>query len=98
MNDEEKAFYRAIGKRIKYQRQLYNLNRSGRDKITQERLAELANVSTSTVGNLESEKIVQGVSPDTLWKISSVLGISIERLYEDKDSKDSAAQTLRCYF
>ena len=88
MNDEEKAFYRAIGKRIKYQRQLYNLNRSGRDKITQERLAELANVSTSTVGNLESEKIVQGVSPDTLWKISSVLGISIERLFEDKDSKD----------
>lgn len=83
MNDEEKAFYREIGKRIKYQRQLYNLNRSGRDKITQERLAELANVSTSTIGNLESEKIVQGVSPYTLWKISKVLHISIEQLFED---------------
>ena len=83
MNDEEKAFYRAIGQRIKYQRQLCNLNRSGRDKITQERLAELADVSTSTIGNLESEKTVQGVSPYTLWKISKVLDISIERLFED---------------
>ena len=58
-------------------------HRSGRDKITQERLAELANVSTSTIGNLESEKIVQGVSPYTLWKISKVLHISIEQLFED---------------
>lgn len=53
--------------------------------MTQENLAELIDVSTALIGNLESEKIQQGVSVFTLWKISKALGISVEKLFDSSD-------------
>ena len=80
MNDLEVKFYQMIGARVKYFRQAFNLGKPNSEKITQEKLAELADVSTSTIGNLESEKVVQGVSPYTLWKISKALNVSVDDL------------------
>ena len=82
-NIESSKLFRAIGKNIKYYRQLYSLEK---EKMTQEKLAELSDVSISLIGNLESEKINQGLSVFTLWKISKALEIPIENLFNGIDN------------
>lgn len=77
LNSDE--LFKIIGSNVKYYRKLYNLNNG---KMTQENLAELVDVSTALIGNLESEKISQGISVITLWKISKALEIPIEKLFE----------------
>ncbi|MCI9087901.1 MAG: helix-turn-helix transcriptional regulator [Clostridia bacterium] len=77
LNSEE--LFNIIGTNVKYYRKLYNLNRG---KMTQENLAELVDVSTALIGNLESEKISQGISVVTLWKISQALEVPIENLFD----------------
>ena len=72
---DEKEIYSIIGKNIKYYRKLYSLNV---EELTQEHLAELANVSTSLIGNLESKKTYQGISIYNLYKISLILNVPIE--------------------
>lgn len=72
--------FKIIGTNVKYYRKAYNLNKG---KMTQENLAELVDVSTALIGNLESEKIPQGISVVTLWKISQVLEVPIENLFDD---------------
>ena len=67
-----------IGKNIKYYRKLYSLNV---EELTQEHLAELANVSTSLIGNLESKKTYQGISIYNLYKISLILNVPIENFF-----------------
>ena len=52
--------------------------------ITQEHLAELANVSTSLIGNLESKKTYQGISIYNLYKISKILNVPIEYFFIDR--------------
>ena len=47
---DEKDLYSIIGKNIRYYRKLYSINN---DEMTQEKLAEIINVSTSLIGNLE---------------------------------------------
>ena len=49
--------------------------------LTQEHLAELANVSTSLIGNLESKKTYQGISIYNLYKISLILNVPIEKFF-----------------
>lgn len=75
---DEKEIYSIIGKNIKYYRKLYSLNV---DELTQEHLAELANVSTSLIGNLESKKTYQGISIYNLYKISLILNVPIEKFF-----------------
>lgn len=77
---ESDELFKIIGTNVKYYRKLYNLNKV---KMTQENLAELVDCSTALIGNLESERISQGISVFTLWKISKVLEISIENLFDD---------------
>ena len=85
MNElESNELFRIIGTNIKYYRKLYNLTKG---KMTQEDLAECANVSTALIGNLESEKITQGVSVFTLWKISKALEIPIDKFFDPSDYK-----------
>ena len=79
---ESDELFSIIGSNIKYYRKLYNLKNG---KMTQENLAELADVSTALIGNLESEKIHQGISVYTLWKISKVLEVPIEKFFDDSD-------------
>lgn len=80
--------FKTIGVNVKYYRKLYNLNKG---KMTQEDLAELVDVSTALIGNLESTKISQGISVVTLWKISKALEVPIENLFnEPKLNKKSS--------
>ena len=78
---EEKELYTIIGKNIRYYRKLYSLNKK---EMTQEALAELANVSTSLIGNLESKKTTQGISIYNLYKISKILNVPIEYFSIDR--------------
>ena len=73
-------WFKVIGKNVKYYRKLYNLKNG---KMTQENLAEIVDVSTALIGNLESDKIEQGVSVYTLWKISKALNVPIDKLFDD---------------
>ena len=66
-----------IGQNVSYYRRLYSLEK---EKMTQERLAEMVGVSTSVIGGLESRKVNQGISVPTLYRISVVLGVSIDKL------------------
>ena len=75
---DEKEIYSIIGKNIKYYRKLYSLNV---EELTQEHLAELANVSTTLIGNLESKKTYQGISIYNLYKISLILNVPIEKFF-----------------
>ena len=84
-NIQSTELFQIIGKNIKYYRKLYDLQKG---KMTQEKLAELADVSIALIGNLESEKIAQGLSVFTLWKISKALEIPVEKLFEGIDDKD----------
>lgn len=84
-NLDSNELFEIIGKNVKYYRKLYNLQKG---KMTQEQLAELANVSTALIGNLESEKIPQGISVYTLWKISQILDVPIENLFENPNYKN----------
>ena len=77
----EKELYFTIGKNIRYYRKLYSLNKK---ELTQESLAEIANVSTSLIGNLESKKTYQGISIYNLYKISKILEIPIEYFFVDR--------------
>lgn len=77
-NSESEQLFKIIGTNVKYYRKLYNLNKG---KMTQEDLAEIVDVSTALIGNLESDNISQGVSVITLWKISKALEIPIENLF-----------------
>ena len=84
-NIQSTDLFKVIGKNIKYYRSLYNLEKG---KMTQEKLAELADVSTALISNVESDKINQGISVFTLWKISKALEIPVENLFNgiDKDN------------
>jgi len=77
----EKELYTIIGKNIRYYRKLYSLNKK---ELTQEALAEIANVSTSLIGNLESNKTYQGISIFNLYKISKILEVPIEKFFIDR--------------
>ena len=74
----EKDLYLIIGKNIRYYRKLYSLNKK---ELTQESLAEIMNVSTSLIGNLESKKTYQGISIYNLYKISKILEVPIENFF-----------------
>ena len=78
---DEKELYSTIGKNIRYYRKLYSLNKK---ELTQESLAEIANVSTSLIGNLESKKTYQGISIYNLYKISCILEVPIENFFIDR--------------
>ena len=77
----EKDLYLIIGKNIRYYRKLYSLNKK---ELTQESLAEIMNVSTSLIGNLESKKTYQGISIYNLYKISKILEVPIENFFIDR--------------
>ncbi len=88
MKDIQPAkLFQVIGKNIKYYRKLYDLEKG---KMTQETLAELANVSVALIGNLESKKVNQGLSVFSLWKISQVLEVPIEKFFDGIEGKEKS--------
>lgn len=66
-----------IGENVSYYRSLYSLEK---EKMTQEKLAEIIGVSTSVIGGLESKKTNQGISVPTLYRISVALEVSLDKL------------------
>ena len=84
-NVDAKKLFKTLGKNVKYYRKLYNLKKG---KMTQENLAEAVDVCTALIGNLESEKIEQGVSVITLVKLSKALDVSIDDLLSPTHPKD----------
>ena len=89
----ENELFKIIGTNIKYYRQLYNLGKEKSACITQEKLAEMANVSTSLIGNMESEKISQGISIYTLYKISKILNVPISCFFVPIEAKKTENET-----
>ncbi len=75
MSDND--LFDTIGQNVSYYRRLYSLEK---EKMTQERLAEMVGVSTSVIGGLESKKVNQGISVPTLYRISVVLDVPIDKL------------------
>lgn len=75
----EKELNKKVGENIKKYRLLYNLNNK---KLTQKDLANKIGVSVSLIGTMESNKSCQGISIYNLYKISEVLNISIDKLFD----------------
>lgn len=74
----EKDLYSTIGYNIRYYRKVFSLNKQ---ELTQKKLAKLANVSTSLIGNLESKNTFQGISVYNLYKISKILDVPLENFF-----------------
>ena len=72
-----------IGKNIKKYRLEYK-----DEKITQEKLAELINVSVSLISSLESNKTKKGISINNLYKISLV-NVPIDKFFEEDNERES---------
>ena len=72
-----------ISKNIKYYRHHNNSQYSDKSgKITQEKLAELCNVSLSLIANIESEKVKQTCSIEVIASISKVLDIPFAEFFK----------------
>lgn len=69
-----------VGNNIKKYRLLYN--KTHKDKITQEKLAEAIGSSVSLISNLESKRINQGISITNLYRIAIVLEVPINIFFE----------------
>ena len=78
-NIDQERLNQIIGRNVKFYRELYNLNKG---KLTQADLAHKVDVSTSLIGGLESEGVNQGISNLTLFKISEVLEVPINKFFE----------------
>lgn len=76
---KEEDFYNIIGQNIKEYRNEYNKKYG---KMTQELLAEKLNTSVSFISKLESKRTYQSISIPTLYKISLILKIPINKLIE----------------
>lgn len=69
---------KALGKRIK--------NIRMKNNFTQEFVAEKANITTNTYGNIERGQVTCGLS--TLIKITKVLNVSLKYLLLNKDDAE----------
>ncbi len=84
--EDDRYIYELVSKNVKYFR--INNKSKYRDKygrITQERLAELCDLSHGLIGNIESKKVVQSFSLAVLYRISKVLEVDIREFFEDRD-------------
>lgn len=73
-NNDISIQYDVFRKNIKYYRKKNNL--------TQEKLAELSNVSESYIKEIESNKEFTNVTLTIIFKISKALGVSVEKLFK----------------
>ena len=81
---DNRYIYELVSKNIKYYRLHNNSKFSKYGKITQERLAELCDLSHSLINNIESAKVRQSFSLAVLYRISKVLEIDICKLFEER--------------
>ena len=82
-NDEIDEIFNMISRNIKY----YRLNNKSKytdefGRISQEKLAELCNLSQSLIANIESKKVKQTFSITVVATISKVLNIPFEEFFK----------------
>ena len=84
-NDEIDALYNMISKNIKYYR-IHNKSKYADEygRISQEKLAELCNLSQSLIANIESKKVRQTFSITVVATISKVLNIPFEEFFKER--------------
>ena len=59
-----------------------NIKKYRKEKgLTQKELASLIGVTTPLLGALESKNIIQGISVYTLYKISKVLNVTVDKFF-----------------
>ena len=79
---EQDRLNKIIGKNIKkYRRKTFIDGK----RLTQEKLAEMIDVSVSLISSLESNKSKKGISINNLYKISIVLNTPISKFMEDNN-------------
>jgi len=82
---DDRYIYELVSKNIKYYRLHNNSRHSSYGKLTQEKLAELCDLSHSLISNIESVKVQQSFSLAVLYRISKVLEIDISLLFKERD-------------
>lgn len=82
---DDRYIYELVSKNIKYYRLHNNSRFSKYGKITQEKLAELCDLSHSLISNIESLKVQQSFSLAVLYRISMVLEVDICKFFEERD-------------
>ena len=80
---ELEEIFTMISRNVKY----YRLNNNSKygdryGRITQEKLAELCDVSRALIANIESEKVNQTFSITVIAHISKALGIPFEEFFK----------------
>lgn len=75
-NKELSNKYNILSYNIKFYRKI--------NKITQEQLAELSDLSTSYIKQIESGKEFKNLTLNSMLKISKALNVSIDKLFEEK--------------
>mgnify|MGYP004484784999 FL=1 len=84
--DELDKIYKMISKNVKYYRLFNNspyADENGR--ISQEKLAELCDVSRSLIANIESVKVKQTFSISVIASISKVLNVPFENFFKENN-------------
>lgn len=82
---DDRYIYELVSKNIKYYRLHNNSKYGSYGKLTQEKLAELCDLSHSLISNIESAKVQQSFSLAVLYRISKVLEIDISLLFKERD-------------
>ncbi len=82
--EELDKIFLTISKNVRYYR-LYNHSKYANEKgrISQERLAELCDVSRSLIANIESEKVKQTFSITVIASIAKILNIPFEEFFKE---------------
>ena len=83
--EDDRYIYDVVSKNIKYFRMHNNSKYSNFGKLTQEKLAELCDLSHSLISNIESKKVQQSFSIAIVYRISKVLEIDIREFFVDRD-------------
>lgn len=82
---DDRYIYELVSKNIKYYRLHNNSKYSQYGKLTQEKLAELCDLSHSLISNIESNKVQQSFSLAVLYRIARILNINIVLLFAKRD-------------
>lgn len=82
VNETRGDIFKVIGANVRYYRNIHNANNPS-NRISQAKLANMCNVSVGLIGSLETGKVL-GISIPVLWNISQILGISIEKFFENR--------------
>lgn len=82
---DDRYIYELVSKNIKFYRMHNNSKYSTYGKMTQEKLAEVCDLSHSLISNIESKKVQQSFSLAVLYRIARALEIDLSLLFIERD-------------